>query len=283
MRNGTRAAQAQRVMTLHSALTEPSSRFTRLCLACVLGCVAAAGSCGDDEPTAVRGPKDLLRADVFRSLVFELDTVVGAEPSAAVAERVRTQTVTLVDKPEGVVVFHDQSLPADSNRVWTDEQLHALAEQTESPDSAAGQAGVHVLAVDGHSANDGDGRITLGTSWGSHSIVLFEQTIRQACAAGQLKVSTVSDFCEECEALVWLHEFGHLLGLVGAIPMIEDHQDPDHPVHDKNPDCLMHWLFHNASAVDKLRSRYNAGELQPVGFDRQCRDDLRAVREGLSP
>jgi hypothetical protein len=258
------------------------SARTRLWFASALGCVVAVSSCsGDGDPVSVRGPRDLLRSETFASLLFELDSVAGNELSQTVTDRVLGQTALLVDKPGGIKVVRDDTLPAsEPDHAWTPEELEALADQSEDTERIPGQARVHVLSIDGHAESDNAEQFMLGVSWNGHTIVLFDETIRRACAAGQLKVSTVSEFCEECEALIWLHEFGHLLGLVGGIPMIEDHNDPEHPGHDKNPDCLMHWLFHHGSAVDKLRSRVNAGDVTPIGFDRQCLEDLRAVREG---
>ncbi|HTU63817.1 MAG TPA: hypothetical protein VMF89_35375 [Polyangiales bacterium] len=43
----------------------------------------------------------------------------------------------------------------------------------------------------------------------------------------------------------------------------------------------MHWLLHDQGMVEKLRSRFNAGNVQPIGFDAQCLSDLQAARDGL--
>lgn len=244
--------------------------------------LAALGSCsgGDDDAPEAQMPNDLIQAERFSALVFEIDAVQGAAPSRGVRDRVGVEVALLVDKPDGVTVVQDETLPpSEPDHAWTKEELHELAERTENLPRAGGQARVHVVAVDGHSVNDRDGLVTLGLSFGGRTIVLFEQTLHSMCAAGQLKTATVSQFCEECETLIWLHEFGHLLGLVNnGTPMVEDHQDVEHGGHDQNPECIMHWLFHHVGAVEKLRGRFNAGNVAPLGFDQQCLDDLRAAR-----
>lgn len=247
------------------------------------GIVACLISCDEDHghsPSTTQAIAGLVRSERYSALSFELDFVEGAAPSEAVRAQVATAVDGLIDKPDGVRVVTDQSLPSRGvDHAWSKPELQELAKQTADLKPEPRTAQVHVLAVDGHAESDTAEFRTLGLSWGNDTIVLFTSTITRMCSEGVLKHSTVSEFCAQSHGLIWLHEFGHLLGLVNlGLPMQTSHEDPEHPGHDANPDCIMYWLFHRADAISKLRARFNAGNVQPLGFDQPCTDDLEALR-----
>ncbi|MAQ17938.1 MAG: hypothetical protein CMN30_24460 [Sandaracinus sp.] len=59
---------------------------------------------------------------------------------------------------------------------------------------------------------------------------------------------------------MWTHEAGHVIGLVNTgIPMVEDHEDPDHPGHTTDEDGVMYWAYETASVSDLLLARMGTG------------------------
>ena len=75
------------------------------------------------------------------------------------------------------------------------------------------------------------------------------------------------------EPAVLVHELGHELGLVNnGIPMVNgNHEDPDHPAHDSNTNCLMYWAVSTSRVPDLIHNG-------PPDFDADCKADLAAAR-----
>jgi hypothetical protein len=252
--------------------------------------VATAG-CGSDEQSEAAAAKasaisSLIRSDHYQALVFEVDAVPSVVPTEWTQAKVVSELAGLVDKPAGISVTIDEALgPRGDDHAWTSEELGALVDQTANMVAPAGTFVVHVVAVDGHAQSDhaSSDSATLALAWGDSTVVLFGQTIRRMCAAPPTSLTLQAQLCEQSEALVWLHELGHLMGLVDlGLPMEHAHADPVHAGHDVNPECIMYWLFHRSGqVVQKLRARLVRNETQPPTFDRACLDDIAALRDGF--
>ena len=84
------------------------------------------------------------------------------------------------------------------------------------------------------------------------------------------------------EHSVWIHEIGHLLGLVdNGLPMVSDHRDPDpgHGAHDDNELCVMYWANDRSGMLERIRDNVEGGEESSLGFDDACLADIAALRD----
>lgn len=251
---------------------------------------AGDGPVGAGEAQAVPAPRTegaasadpiegLLRADPFSALLFELDAVDGTTPSATAQTTVFDQLADLIQKPEGIGLMGDQTLDSHgADHVWSEEELRTLASETRTVPNTAERVVIHILTVDGHLDTDTDDLMTLGLSWGRETVVLFMDTIAKNCTTRSPR--NESRFCDQAVASIWMHELGHLLGLVSlGLPMQEAHEDSEHEGHCDDPNCLMYWAYHRSGAIDRLRDRFDTGALAPPPVDAQCAEDLAAVRD----
>ena len=103
------------------------------------------------------------------------------------------------------------------------------------------------------------------------------------CAAGKAGLSDEEArelLCPLTEGATWMHEFGHLLGLVdNGTPMLVPHRDENHGHHDINENCIMHWSHESGAVAQFIQNRLASGrrDLRNV-FDQACQEDLAAAR-----
>lgn len=237
------------------------------------------GSSGD----ATTRVEQLLRSDEHTRLVVELDAVPGFAPNASSSDQIIDTLTALVDKPDGVVVTAHEALPArGTDHAYTDDELFALADAHYNLAVGADTAKIHVLFLDGHSARDSDSGRILGLAWANRHLVMFKQTIEDVCASGGIfDVFFRDKLCAATEANVWIHELGHVLGLVNTgIAPTSDHEDPDHHGHDANAECIMYWANDGETVFDSLADTFgpDAGKMV-LPFDDACLADLAAIRE----
>ncbi|MBF5041348.1 hypothetical protein FGE12_03045 [Aggregicoccus sp. 17bor-14] len=235
------------------------------------------GNPGPVSPAVQARALDLLRASPYSRLELEVDSVPGKAPRAASISFIESALAKVVDKPAGVKVVLDQQDVASrgADHVWTDAELFPLAQQTFGNNGAAGTIRMHVLFVDGSYQNPD----VLGIAWASTHLVLFKDVIEHYCR--QDPSSLVSDaVCAASEQGVWLHETGHLLGLVNnGLSMVQPHEDATHAKHDASDQCIMYWAFEAPSSIQLLAKRLGAGSPQ-LEFDAACQADLAKGRAG---
>jgi len=241
------------------------------------------GGCGDSEPTPQNTVSDLVTAARYTRLVFEVDSVDGAAPAAGALDEVTGELDTLraaglLGKPDGVAYVLDDTLaPRGPGHAWTFDELVALAEETRSLPVAANEVRVHVLSVDGHSADDEGGAQILGWAWGHDLIVLFRDSVHAGCEAAAPRARPLA--CRLADGSVLLHETGHVLGLVNnGLPMSSPHQDAEHGAHDVNEDCIMHYEADSSSLLPMLLDRVGRGLDSVSPFDAACLGDLAALQ-----
>ena len=252
----------------------PPGTLPTLALAALALAVTA---CGDEDPAdGLARPADYIRGTVATRLVIELDTVAGEAARAEVAEALGAGLRPLLDKPDGVVVEVDQTdLPAEgADRVWTFEDLQALADATFEASRPRGTIAMHTLWLDGRYERPG----VLGVAWGNVHVAIFSDFLDGTCARLLPGLSEV--LCAASEEAIWTHEVGHVLGLVNnGLPMVEDHQDPENGAHDADDGCIMYWAYEGESLVTVLRDAIMNGDETDLGFDAACLADIAAVRD----
>jgi hypothetical protein len=265
--------------------------LTALLLAGALGACEAKdpASAGDGPGTEGGNPDpvreserarvlELLRASPFPRLELEVDAVPGKGPRASSVAFIEGALAQIAAKPGGVAVVSDQQdLPAKgASGTWTFTELSALAGRTFGNSGAAGTIRMHVLFVDGQYENPN----VLGIAWASTHLVIFRDVIEHYCR--QDLTSVLNDrVCEASEQGVWLHETGHLLGLVNnGLPMVQPHEEAnaDRQKHDASDQCIMYWAFEAPSGISLLASRLAGSGSAKLEFDAACQADLAQGR-----
>lgn len=161
-------------------------------------------------------------------------------------------------------------LPVQGKSSWTVADLLALAKEHRNGASTETQSYFWVVFLGGH-FNDGkdDQKSMVGVSLGGTTILaIFKDVVRETGVVEGL----VQRYVEQATLV---HELGHALGLVNnGLPMHAEHQDPEHGLHCKNPDCVMYWLNEGrADLVGFVGKMIRDGHV--IMFDQQCLDDAR--------
>ncbi len=260
--------------------------------ACLGASALLASSCGPTASTEDAGPVDAIstgvdafterprheryiRGDLDTRLVIELDVVTGAEPRAGVANDLVARLNDLLDKPAGIEVVMGSITSRGADHAWTEADLFALGDETFANDAPAGTIVMHVMWLDGHHALDTASGAILAVAWAHTHIAVFENTIEANCGGQPLLGDRL---CTEAQYGVWLHEVGHVLGLVdNGTPMVTPHIDSAHGRHDSNDGCLMYWAYESSAGLDALSSTLLGGGDAP-DFDAECLADIAAVR-----
>jgi hypothetical protein len=243
------------------------------------------GAAATDAPGGGEPVPDVLqryiRNDRARRLVIELDRVAGQEPPTSVSDSIATDLATVLDKPDGIEVVLDGAVASrGADHAWTDEELSTLATETRSFVDPDGTVSMHAIFVDGHSARDSDSSVILGVALDLETLVIFADTVDRACSSATIGPLLRDQLCEATLRNVWLHEIGHVLGLVNrGLPMQADHEDDAHPAHDEDSECVMYWAAETGQLVDALASRLVGGDSAMLSFDPQCLADVAAVRD----
>lgn len=253
----------------------PASRRRR-CAALVMACLLACAGPGDNPSVT-----DYLRASPYPRLIVEVDAVSGLSLSADVTEALIEVIGGLVDKPGGITVVIDESLPrAHEGEAWSLGELSDLGEERFDLEVDDDTIKVHVLLLDG-SYYGSDGGAHLGLSWDGGHVALFQEGLADACTSGMGGHALASQACRTAELGVLAHEFGHVFGLVNnGAPMVDPHEDPAHPGHTDDPDCLMYWAYERGDVIRKISDAINAGTPaeEALGFCAPSLADLAALR-----
>ncbi len=225
--------------------------------------------------------EDLIRGDRYTRLVLELDAVPGRAPRPAARAALVEQLEQLLDKPGGVSWTDDGALTSQGeDYAWPFEEIDAMAQDTFDLEVPEDTIKIHVLYVDGHSADDtAQGRI-LGQAWRYTHLVIYSDTIDSSCSSAAPLPTLAERFCVTAETTILLHEVGHLIGLVdNGLAMQTPHRDDAHGRHDNNDECLMYWAYNGPDFFSSLGERFLAGRESVPTLDQACLDDIAAVRD----
>lgn len=104
-----------------------------------------------------------IRSDTDRQLRIEIDGVSGLVPFASSQTYIRDFAAGILDKPDGVTIDLDETLPAaGADTEWTFEALAELA-RAHAAVETAGTITIQVLALDGHYATEDGGTVLAAT------------------------------------------------------------------------------------------------------------------------
>jgi hypothetical protein len=127
---------------------------------------------------------------------------------------------------------------------WTLSQIVGLANDVWDMSETMESAEYYVLFLSGY-YNDGKAvqELVIGVSLSDRPIiVIFKDVITDS------RHALFDSALMEQGTLV--HEFGHCMGLVDlGVPMITDHQDPEHKGHCRDSNCAMNWLYDSSDMI----------------------------------
>lgn len=214
---------------------------------------------------------DLLSADTYQSLAIEIQAMQGFEPTAQTKANLVQFISARVNKPGGVTVLDDPSIPPQGKGPYSLNDVGMLEAANRLHYTTGKSAVVYFLFLDGSSTDDdpNKGTAVLAYAYQNTSMAVFEKTIQQNSGSLPTQVSAAT-----LETTVVEHEFGHLLGLVNlnpGTPMRAAHQDTAHGNHCNVQSCLMYW---SANTTDVLANILSLGGKPPT-LDSQCLLDLQ--------
>lgn len=225
---------------------------------------------------------DLVTSNPYEALRVVLHHDVDHVPSPGALQLARDELQRLsdlggLDKPGGFELILGSSVDmaeADHHSYAIDEVLASVA----WPSHDEGVANVNVLYADGAFVEDGEkSGVVLGYAYGGGYLVILPDAIAATCRGGFGALTRKA--CEVIEAMVLVHELGHLFGLVGnGAPMVEHHRDDTHGSHDRSENCVMYWAIPRRDVAKAMAESWLVGEAAMLGFDDACIADLRAGR-----
>lgn len=213
-----------------------------------------------------------LASTTFTKLVVEIQAVKGYAPSAAACDKLKAFLEARLNKPEGVEIIVDDTLPAQGKTHYSIADVRAIEDANRKHFSKDNVLAAYFLFLDGGSTDDKDEFKILGHAYRNTSMVLYEKTIRDLSGGiGEPPTPTV-------EATVLNHEFGHILGLVdtGIPPVDAGHHDHPHGAHCTNPDCLMYYAVDSSEFLPNLLGSAGLGDGNIPALDENCINDLRS-------
>lgn len=207
---------------------------------------------------------------VYRTLVVEVDAVEGYEPDPDALEALRATIREHADPGRAFVVVRDDTIPKaeyDAAKGNVRELVERHLDRV--PDLERSEEVVSVLYVP-----DAGGGV-----FGYHTTWMFERDGQRVVVDG---VVIGTDAIRE-HARLWIgprkieratliHEFGHVLGLVG----VSSHEQRRDPLHCSNPQCVMNHPRWRPILYNLPRALFT-GRL-PYAYCRDCRADIERAK-----
>jgi len=203
-----------------------------------------------------------LRDDRYTELIIEYNYVLGYPPSPGSKESLITTIEELSDKDSVVDVVGDGITPRLGINEYHRHDIEDIFDSYSHYERKGSTMVLNVLYLDGEWAENPN---VLGLSYGGEYMVLFKETIH--------KVSLTSSNLgvEDVETSVLIHEFGHILGLVG-IGYESNHEDDEYEHHcdESAGRCVM------SASVEIKMGGYS--EEPPTEFCELCLEDIERIR-----
>lgn len=203
---------------------------------------------------------EILSASKYRSIKIELQYMAGTTPDQGAISNLVAFLQNLVNKPDGISVVTRQ-IPASSSGTLTVDQIKQVEKANRTIGSSGTELGIYLLYTNGYSSEND----VIGMAYMNTSMVMFGKNITDHSSGATRTL---------IESAVMEHEFGHIMGLVNITsPMQVNHNDPAHPNHCNNSNCLMYWVI-NTSGF--MRQMVTARLTSIPTYDANCLADLHA-------
>lgn len=203
--------------------------------------------------------KDFLRSTIYKSLKIEIQYMPGSQPGQGAVDLFVNLLNERLNKPAGVFVLLKEINPT-LKTMFSLEDILDIESLNRTVYTNGDQMSAYIILIDGsyYSGN------SLAIAYRNTSICIFGEQLKYFSGGMTVDAKT------KVMAMLFMHEFGHLFGLVDlATPMIVDHEDKANPDHCINNSCLMH---HTYAANNRLPT----GDLSEIpSLDTDCIRDLR--------
>lgn len=216
--------------------------------------------------------EDLIAGDPFTDLIVEIDHAPGRAPSLAAREHLVGELRNVTSKVR-VSVKLEETLDDDPEMRWSARDLVELEERTRTTTHKAPVAVLHVLYPAGEFENESVAGVTVSGPRIGPVTVFLDTIDKLRSPVGPIQVPKQAR--DEVERATLLHEAGHAMGLVdNGLPMVRDHEDPEHEGHSSNPQSVMYW---EVESIAGIREALLHDGTIPAYFDADDRADMRAV------
>jgi len=206
-----------------------------------------------------------LENDRYSEVVIEYDYMRGQEPDETAVMKLEEKVEEYTDKESVESVIDDQISIEEKSASYDSNDISRLKEEYQDHERGGNKIPIHVLYLDGVWEENKD---VLGLSQRPEQIVIFNSVISDIEDNSALEPGDV-------EGPVLIHEFGHLLSLVG-LNYESDHEDHEYPNHcDKSAgECVM---------AGSVEIREDMDEAPPDEFCELCEEDLEYIRDLEDP
>ncbi len=244
--------------------------------------VVFAFSCGKGGSSSDIGAegKEFLLSEPYSKILIEIHAISGYYRDENVESLLLPEIERIVEKPGGISVQFFDDVPASTDEIhpYTVDDVEAIESSVRKYRSEGDTAVLHVLILDGKAADAPENSEYFAFVYGASSVVVFRDAIvRFANLYGYDDVPPEQLICH-VESTVILHEFGHILGLVGhGLPIVNPHEDPEHEGHCVNENCIMFHGFEEGSCVTLIFNRLAENNEEIHVFDENCREDLNEI------
>lgn len=202
-----------------------------------------------------------LEDDTYTNITIEYDYVDGYGPDEDSMGLLEQKIDEYSDK-DSIESIKDEEIRVNDTRTSYDRNdISALKESYRSYGRDGNIVPLHVIYLNGVWENN---KNALGLSQQPHQVVIFKGTIRKFAREGDLGI-------ERVESAVLVHEFGHLLSLVG-VDYYSEHEASDYPNHcnEEVGECVM------AGSVELPEN--GDADPPPTDFCENCQDDIEKIR-----
>ncbi len=216
-------------------------------------------SCGTDNPSGGQAIQNEITASIFSDSVTEFRVQVfyetGAEPRAGTMSGLGSDEVWDVTEASYQALFseHQQRsivVPKELNQMteiadqgqseWSTEELVELGSSLSGEAVENNIAQIAVIFLEG-TLNGNDSVLGVHIT-GTPFCFVFKDVAESVGGTGQQQ-----DFVEQATVV---HEIGHTIGLVNnGIPMVENHEDPEHEKHTTNQEGVMYWAVESSDTI----------------------------------
>ncbi|EDM43342.1 hypothetical protein SCB49_01267 [unidentified eubacterium SCB49] len=215
--------------------------------------------------------EDILSADNYSKLRIEFLFSETTKPTIESKLLIQDFVYDRANKPGGVHII-ETLIPAPTNETFSLDDIREIEDEYRTQYTEEDDIAVSVYFANGHSENDTETSVTLGSAYQNTSIVVYSDTLQEFInGTGDVSLA-------DLEVLTTTHEFGHLFGLVNISDddiHTEGHEDTEHSKHCVVEDCLMYYASSATRAAIKTRFENRGVESIPE-LDALCLADLVA-------
>ena len=204
--------------------------------------------------------RDFLSNTVYTSLKIEIQYMPGLKPNPVTIDIFVNMLTARLNKPEGIFIELKEIDPT-LKTIFSINDISGIESLNRTLFTNRDQLGAYISIIDG-AYYDGN---VLALAYRNTSVCIFGEPL-QYFSGG-----VADDAKTKILAMLFMHEFGHLLGLVDmGTSMVADHKDDVNGNHCNDYSCLMHHTF-------EMNTRYAFTNFDDIpSLDINCINDMRA-------